>query len=122
MPKILNRKIIINHFQNQIFEAKTKLQKEFLKVFELLKITIGKVLFNFKNCSTTHSVLGGHFGVKGLSCGPWMLLPYHEVSKPIGAVMGRLHTNVLGQMVHEWEPTIVDFKFPKSWAGLPKMQ
>jgi len=31
LHKILNRKIIINHFQNQIFDAKTKLQKELLK-------------------------------------------------------------------------------------------
>ena len=51
-----------------------------------------------------------------------MLLPYHEVSKPIGAVTGKLHTNVLGPTVQEWEPAIEALKFPESWAGLPKMQ
>jgi len=29
LNKILNRKIIIIHFQNQIIDAKTRLQKEF---------------------------------------------------------------------------------------------
>jgi len=30
-PKILSRKIIINHFQDHIFDAKTRLHKEFIK-------------------------------------------------------------------------------------------
>jgi len=37
LHKILNRKIIINHFQNQIFDANIRLQKEFKK-YKSLKI------------------------------------------------------------------------------------
>ncbi len=36
--KILNRKIIIIHFQNQIFDSETRLHKEFFKNIQPLKI------------------------------------------------------------------------------------
>jgi len=35
--KIMNRKIIINHFQNQIFDAKTRLQEKISKNLKYLK-------------------------------------------------------------------------------------
>jgi len=62
LHKIFNRKIIINYFQNQIFDAKTKLQKELFKNISFLNSNLVRFYLTSKYCRHQNLV---HWAFRG---------------------------------------------------------